>query len=184
MMMKGYGALMSSTEIWKDIEGFEGLYQVSNMGRVRSLDREDMRGHHVKGKALSERPNKGYLGVALYRDGNAKGYPVHRLIAKAFLDNPSNLPEVNHKDEDKTNNATSNLEWCTRRYNCNYGTRNDRVGKASGKSIYVVMNSGHCYFFRSATKAAELLGLNTQAICNCLHGRCKHHRGFSFEWAV
>ncbi|ATN93890.1 HNH endonuclease [Lactobacillus phage LJ] len=175
---------MNSAEIWKDIEGFEGLYQVSNMGRVRSLDREDALGRRLKGKVLAGRPSKGYLGVALYRDGHAKGYPVHRLIAKAFLDNPSNLPEVNHKDENKANNAVSNLEWCTSRYNCNYGTRNERVGKASGKSIYVVMNSGHRYFFRSATKAAELLGLNTQAICNCIHGRCKHHRGFSFERAV
>lgn len=180
MTTKGYGALMSSTEVWKDIEGFEGLYQVSNLGRVKSLDHEDMRGHHVKGKVLAGRPNKGYLGVALYRDGNAKGYPVHRLVAKAFLDNPSNLPEVNHKDEDKTNNATSNLEWCTSRHNCNYGTRNERIGK----SIYVVMNSGHRYFFSSAKKAVELLELKNGAVSRCLHGKLKHHRGFSFEWAV
>ncbi|MEF3886392.1 NUMOD4 motif-containing HNH endonuclease [Lacticaseibacillus rhamnosus] len=179
---------MNSTEAWKDIEGYEGLYQVSNMGRVRSLNHEDTRGHHVKGKVLAGRPNKGYLGVALYRDGNAKGYPVHRLIAKAFLDNPSNLPEVNHKDENKANNAVSNLEWCTAFYNNTYNGRHKRAGKriakALGRPIYVVSGSGHRYYFESAKKAAEILELKRQGVSKCFRGECKQHHGFTFEWAV
>lgn len=176
---------MSEKEIWKDIEDYKGLYQVSNLGRVRSLERVDSNGHSVKEKVLASFPNRnGYLKVNLYRDRNIKQVSVHRLVAAAFLDNPDNLPEVNHIDEDKGNNLVENLEWCTASYNTNYGTRNERAAKANEQAIYVITDSGHRYYFDSARKAAEIIGLKVCSVSDCLHGRQKTHRGFSFEWAM
>ena len=115
-------------EIWKDIEGYEGLYQVSNKGRIKSLNRIDSRGRKVNEKILSSKPNnKGYLRVHLYKNGKRKPFSVHRLVAIAFIPNPNNLLEVNHKDENKENNTVDNLEWCDRKYNANYGSRNERA---------------------------------------------------------
>ena len=114
-------------EEWRPIEGYEGLYEVSNLGRVRSVDRYviDSLGHRkfYKGKVLSIVKNKnGYLLINLYCNEKNKKCLVHRLVAEAFVSNPDNLPEVNHKDEDKTNNRVDNLEWCNRKYNVNFGT--------------------------------------------------------------
>lgn len=118
-------------EIWKEIEGYEGLYEVSNFGRVKSLKRDK------NGKLMSLQKDKdGYPVVGLYFKGNLKLHKVHRLVAQTFLSNPDNLPQVNHKDEDKTNNMVDNLEWCTPGYNTNYGTRNIRVrNKELGKIV-------------------------------------------------
>lgn len=108
-------------EIWKDIKGYEGLYQVSNYGRVKSFK-------HNKEKLRKEvKDNMGYLIVNLSKNGNKKIYKIHRLVAEAFLQNPNNYPQVNHKDENKINNRADNLEWCTAKYNSNYGTRNERM---------------------------------------------------------
>nr|DAY86026.1 MAG TPA: homing endonuclease [Caudoviricetes sp.] len=176
---------MSEKEIWKDIEDYKGLYQVSNLGRVRSLERVDSNGHPVKERVLASFPNRnGYLKVNLYRDRHIKQVSIHCLVAAAFLDNPDNLPEVNHIDEDKGNNLVENLEWCTALYNTNYGTRTERAAKANERPIYAVSGSGHRYFFESARKAAELLGLDRSAVSKCLRGKRKYHGGFSFELAV
>lgn len=176
---------MNSVEIWKDIEDYKGLYQVSNLGRVRSLDRIDALGRLRKGKVLAYNlVGAGYLQVGLHRDGKVEQKLVHRLVSEAFLPNPDNLPEVNHKDEDKTNNNISNLEWCTMLYNNAYNGRNKRVAKALERPIYVVTSSGHRYLFDSTKKAVELLGLKSGAVSRCLHGKLKHHRGYSFELAV
>ncbi|MDE3290425.1 HNH endonuclease [Lacticaseibacillus paracasei] len=176
---------MSEKEIWKDIEDYKGLYQVSNLGRVRSLERVDSNGHYVKEKVLASFPNRnGYFKVNLYRDRNIKQVSIHRLVAAAFLDNPDNLPEVNHIDEDKSNNAVSNLEYCTVMYNNTYGTRLERVAKALECPICAITSSGQRHYFDSVNEAARVLGLKRQGITNCLHGRRKHHGGFSFELAV
>ena len=118
-------------EEWRDIEGYEGLYQVSNLGRVKSLARvvirSDGKPNTVNEKILKYGMNRGYCAVVLCKDGKKKMYKVHRLVAMAFLRNPHNLPEVNHKDEDKKNNCVDNLEWCTSLYNINYGSHNERV---------------------------------------------------------
>ena len=112
-------------EIWKPIEGYEGLYEVSNLGRVRSLDRFYYRLH--KGKVLSPTKDRyGYLTVTLNCNGKSKTIKIHRLVAQAFLPNPDNLPQVNHKDEVKSNNCVDNLEWCSAKYNVNFGTRQER----------------------------------------------------------
>ena len=114
-------------EIWKEIEGFGGNYSVSSEGRVRSNGL--LKGKNSKVRILkTELSKKGYLRVGLTKDGKQKKYLVHRLVAIAFLDNPKNLPDVNHKNECKTDNRLINLEWMSRRDNMNYG---DRTKKAA-----------------------------------------------------
>ena len=121
-------------EIWKDIRGYEGKYQVSNIGNVRSLNYRGVKGK-VK-RLKTECNNCGYILVFLYKECKPKGYSVHRLVAEAFIPNPNNLPQVNHKDENKANNCVWNLEWCTREYNRNYGTCPQRVSDGNkGKTI-------------------------------------------------
>ena len=118
-------------EEWRDIKGYEGKYKISNLGRVKSL--KDSKGNYRE-KILKHRNNCGYLYVDLYKNSRGKTYQVHRLVAEAFIPNPNNLPCVNHKDENPSNNCVENLEWCTTKYNANYGTRNKRVSeKMKGK---------------------------------------------------
>lgn len=109
-------------EIWKDIKGYEGKYQISNLGNVKSLNYNKI---GVE-KLLSFWKSK-YLYVNLYKNNKGKTFKVHTLVAEAFIPNPNNYPQVNHKDENKHNNCVNNLEWCTAKYNCNYGTRNKRI---------------------------------------------------------
>ena len=130
--------MIEINEIWKDIEGYEGFYKISNLGRVKSCERVIIatRRHKLTFVKIKERirvirkNHKGYLYVMLNKDGKTKVLKIHRLVAQAFIPNPDNLPCVNHKDEDKTNNIVTNLEWCTHLYNNLYGTRLERIGKA------------------------------------------------------
>ena len=118
-------------EIWKPVVGYEGLYEVSSYGRVRSLDRyvKYSNGpiHLHKGRILNPGKEKvGYLVVPLSCNGKLHLKKIHILVAEAFIPNPDNLPQVNHKDENKTNNNVDNLEWCTAKYNMNYGSIQER----------------------------------------------------------
>lgn len=170
-------------EVWKDIKNYEGFYQVSNLGRVRSLERISVQKHRVKERVLaSTLDTYGYCLVTLRRDGKRKTHKVHRLVAEAFLSNPDNLPQINHKDECKTNNKVSNLEFCSPAYNTNYGNRNERAAKGHEKPIFAITSSGNRYLFQSATKAAELLGLNRANVSSCLNSKRKHCGDFAFEW--
>lgn len=115
------------SEIWKAIEGYEGLYEVSNLGRVRNLDKVDSMGRFWKGKILTACQQRGnYLYVQLSKDGKQKPMKIHRLVAKAFIPNPDNKPQVNHKDCNKANNRADNLEWVTNQENIDHGKRNGR----------------------------------------------------------
>ena len=138
-------------ELFRDVAGYEGLYQVSNFGVIRSLgmwaNSKNGSKRFVKGRVL--KPSKdtdGYLHVALYKDCNVKWCTVHRLVAQAFIPNPENLPQINHIDENKQNNCVENLEWCSYAYNINHGTRNERVaetmtnGKLSKKVLQLTLD--------------------------------------------
>lgn len=124
-------------EIWRPIVGYEGLYEVSSYGRVRSLDRYDSKNCFWKGRILKLNDNgRGYLRAHLCLNNKIKNFLVHRLVAQAFIPNPDNLPEVNHINEDKTNNRVDNLEFCNHKYNVNYGTRTDRMRDTKIKNGY------------------------------------------------
>lgn len=128
-------------EIFKDINGFEGKYQISNMGNVKSLDRLDSKGRIVHGRILiHKKDGGGYHAVCLCKDGKRYYPKIHRLVCETFLPNPENKPTVNHKDENKDNNRLDNLEWATYMENAHYGTRMERCYsnrdyKAIGKRI-------------------------------------------------
>ena len=127
-----------NNEIWKPILHYEDLYEVSSLGRVKVLSRtityHNQNNRSVirtyPSKILKPTNSRGYLRVSLNQNGKIKKEQVHRLVAQAFIPNPNQLPEVNHKDENKLNNYVGNLEWCTSKYNCNYGTRNIRLSTA------------------------------------------------------
>lgn len=122
-------------EIWNPVVGYDGFYEVSNMGRVKSLERKDCLGRTVKERILKQVvTHDGYLRVGLYAGGKLKTLKVHRLVCEAFNDNRDEKPEVNHINEIKTDNRACNLEWSTRRENINHGTRNSRAGKAIAKA--------------------------------------------------
>ena len=172
-------------EIWKKIEGYEGLYEVSNEGRVRSLNYRHTGETKILKPAICY---GGYLKVGLWKDGNKKKFTVHRLVARAFLPNILDFPEVNHIDEDKTNNRVKNLEWCTREYNNNFGTRNQRVretmtnGKTS-KPVLQFSKSGE--FIRewpSAHEVERVLGYSQGYISNCCLKKYKSAYGFIWKY--
>ena len=129
-------------EIWKDISGYEGLYQVSNLGRVKHLSfsrPNPLTGgiSIMKERILAPQLTKlGYYAVTLYKNGKLHRKFIHTLVAKAFISNPDNLPIINHKDENKLNNKPENLEWCTPKYNNSYGTRNQRISATKLNNTY------------------------------------------------
>ena len=164
-------------EEWRDIEGYEGLYQVSNLGRVRSLN---CRGHKGCIGILTPRlDGKGYEMVALYKEGKARNTKVHRLVAQAFIPNPNNYPQVNHKDENKTNNIVENLEWCTGKYNSNYGTGKIRSGIKQGKKI-ICIDTGQ--EFDRIREAARVYGICHNNIVECLKGKRKTAGGYKWKY--
>lgn len=154
-------------EEWRDIEGYEGLYMVSNFGRVVSFQ-----GCNPRIMKLGM-TRKGYQHVGLQKDGQHKTCVIHRLVAKAFIPNPYNLPQVNHKDEVKTNNSVDNLEWCTAKYNNNYGTYIERQRNFSPRNTPVLMfdlNGNFEKEFISSREAAREMKTNHALICHCCDG--------------
>lgn len=162
-------------EIWKTIEGYNGYYEVSNQGRVRSIDRyvtrKDGYKYFLKGRILKQLTSKtGYKYLNLHPDSTHQNHVyVHRLVAQAFIENTSDLPEVNHKDEDKANNAVENLEWCSGKYNCNYGThkmhlRRLRNREGSSRAVLLLSPNAFC-IFKSVNEAARFTGYSATTIC-------------------
>lgn len=174
-------------EYWKPVVGYEGLYEVSNWGRVKSLERY-RKGPNgsiriCKGRILKLRTDKdGYLLVALCKNNIKKTFRVHRLVAEAFIPNPDNLPCVNHKDENKQNNVVSNLEWCSYEYNINYGTRNERMAKRRSKTVLQYTLDGQ--FVREWESAAEAgrNGFNNGHVASCCRDELKTHKGFIWKY--
>ena len=158
-------------EIWCPIKGYEGLYEVSDQGRVRSLKFGKER---IMKQLITP---KGYIRVGLRKNGYQKMYLVHRLVAQTFIPNPDNLTEVNHKDEDKINNKVSNLEWCDRKYNINYGTRTDRCSK---QVIQFTKDGVFVREWKSTRDVERNLGYFHNNISNCCNGKCKS--AYNFIW--
>ena len=193
-------------EIWKDIEWAQG-YQVSNLGKVKSLERPH-KSHHgttyiQKERILKTRldPN-GYEKVGiLKKDGKQKQVMVHRLVAEAFIPNPDNLPQVNHKDENRSNNIVNNLEWCTAKYNQNYGHCRENHSKAMmGKKMpeevkekLRLINSkpvlqydvygNYIRIWDSVAQASRELGIDNESIRQACLGKFRHAGFYKWKYA-
>lgn len=132
----------TSKSCWKQICGYEGYYEISSEGRVRSIERvvsysDGRPDRHLASKIVKVYLDKdGYKLAHLYKEGKSVTFRVHRLVAEAFIPNPDNLPDVNHKNEDKSDNRVENLEWCTRAYNVNYGNRAKKASEALTQFMY------------------------------------------------
>lgn len=169
-------------EIWKDIKGFEGHYQVSNLGRVKSIK---FRKERILKPA---KVGSGYLQVDLRKNGEHNLCKVHRLVCKVFLPNPKNLPQINHKDEDKTNNKVENLEWCDARYNNTYGTRTQRAnekntnGKCSKPVIQYTKDGKVVKEWKSTKDVERNLGYDHGSISKCCMGKYKSAYGFLWRY--
>ena len=161
-------------EVWKDIAGYEGIYQISNYGKVKSLKNNKTR------KLIEDRD--GYLWVALYKNKKQKIFFVHRLVAKAFIENKTNKPQVNHKDENKKNNIVTNLEWVTAKENINYGTRTYKASKKHNKPIKVIYRDGTYEIWESATIFANEFGLNRDSISDNIRNKRMTRNGLMFEY--
>ena len=162
---------------WRDIEGYEGLYRVSEWGDVMSIG-------HGKKKLLKPQQNgHGYLQVSLSRNGIGKKHQVHRLVAAAFCEGAGEFPEVNHKDEDKTNNNYNNLEWCTHNYNTDYGTRNERMlisgaGRQRVKVRCIELDT----IYDSACEAERCTHADNSHIIACCKGKRNIAGGYHWEY--
>jgi hypothetical protein len=170
-------------EEWRAVVGYEGLYEVSNLGRVRSLFRYKQ---IVKGIPT----NRGYLRVTLCKNKVHKLCSIHRLVATAFIPNPYNYPCVNHKDEERTNNQADNLEWCSYKYNANYGhivekKRKNRDYSGISKPVRQLKNGKVIQEFPSIAAAIRALGLTKNAMSN-ISLNCKkakfHKSAYGYQW--
>lgn len=179
-------------EIWKDIKGYEGYYEVSNLGRVRRIGKTNC----LKSAITKD----GYKQVALSVNNILKSYAVHRLVALAFIPNPNNYPQVNHKDENKENNTVffnedgsidqykTNLEWCTQEYNLKYGTARKRANikntnrKDISKVVYQYSLEGKLINIYPSTQELRRLGFNQGNIASCCRGERKSHKGYIWKY--
>lgn len=164
-------------EIWKDAIGYEGIYQVSNFGRVKN----------IKTKRILKQYNiRGYLCVYLYSYKNKrKKYYVHRLVALNFIPNPEGYEEVNHIDEDKTNNKVNNLEWCTKLYNANFGNRKQRISKNNPRIRPVCqydLNGNLITTYENIRQASIKTGIRKNGIWSCCINKYSHSGGYVWRY--
>lgn len=174
------------SEIWNPVKGYEGLYEVSSFGRVRSLGNGNS--NNSKVRILTPGKNSdGYLCVVLYKNGKPNGYKVHRLVAETFLPNLFKEVEVNHIDEDKTNNNVENLEWCDRKYNNNYGTRicrirEKRINGIGSKHILQLTKTGELVREWDSINEAGRNGFDIGNVCVCCNGKRQSHKGYIWKY--
>lgn len=169
---------MEEREIWRDIENYKGIYQISNLGNLKNVK---------TGKNFKISQNKfGYVEFCLRKNGKAKTIKCHRLVAEAFIPNPNKLPQVNHKDENKLNNRMDNLEWCDNKYNSNYGTRGKRIGEKLSKVLKIPIiqckNGVKIKVWNSAKEVEETLGIKRSNICKCLKKIRNTAGGYNWEY--
>lgn len=169
-------------EIWKDIEGYEGLYQVSNIGRVKRIRFINKNTNIEKERIKSLKKRKdGYLEVALYKNGKGMSIQVHRLVAKAFIPNSNNLPQVNHKDGIKTNNVVTNLEWVSASENALHSSR--ELGNSIKKVNQYDKKGRYLATYSSIRIAGEINKIDESSISNVLAGRRKSTYGYKWKFA-
>lgn len=175
-------------EVWKNIFGYEGLYQVSNLGRVKSF----VLYHGTNERILKPYHNKdGYLEIGLTKDNKRTHFLIHRLVALHFIPNDDLFKtEINHKDENKENNNVNNLEWCNRTYNVNYGSRLEKCSKAMinhpnkiKKINQFSLDGTYIKTFQSIIQIERELGFNNSHICQCCKGKRKTANGFIWKYA-
>lgn len=184
-------------EIWKDIIGYEGIYQISNCGRVKSLDREIHKNNgvieHRNGQIMMLSLDKdGYCYLGLRRqDKIKKFFRVHQLVAIAFLENPYNFNQINHKDENKSNNCVENLEWCDSQYNNKYGTKLERtqITKIQNNSyncrkpvLQFELNNVLVKRWESASQAEKVLNFSGACINRCCNHQRNKYRNYKWEF--
>ena len=179
-------------EIWKPISGYEGFYEVSNLGRIRSLERivecSDGRKRKIKDRTLKGSSySGGYSGVTLHKDGCTKFVNIHRIVAEAFVPNPLEKEEVNHKDENPSNNHASNLEWVTHKENLNFGTRTERARKAiveaQGRAVRQLSIDGELVAeYESLSAACNATGTHVSNITKCAKGVYKTAGGYIWKY--
>lgn len=175
------------SEEWRDIGGYEGLYQISNSGLVKSLSKKIVRKNGFvqtfKARILKPNSSLNYDTVALSKGGVVKTFYVHKLVADAFVLNPNGLPEINHKDENARNNNASNLEWVTHRDNLNYGTHNQKISIKNSCPICSIADDGTITKYPSITFASKHFGVTIQAISNAIRKGNKSN-GLKWRYAV
>ena len=187
MEIKGKVNCFFEKEEWRPIQGYEGKYEVSNYGSVRSIDHTVRNGHGyrvVRGRVLkTDITCNGYEMLRLGKNGKHKA--VHRLVANAFIPNPNNLPDVNHKDENKSNNLYTNLEWCNHSYNALYGTCQERLRKYKNTPVLMVdKKSGEVLgLYESMKIAMEKTGVNKVTISAVCRGIRKTGGGYIWKYA-
>ena len=164
-------------EIWKDIKGYEGLYQVSNLGRVKSKERE-----RTKGGILKPSIVRNYYRVILCKNGKTKSYAVHRLVAETFIPNINNYEVVNHKDENKLNNSESNLEWCTQLYNIKYTLSKHKKVYGQKTVSQIALTGEIIRTFTNVNEFSRKNGFNESSIIKCCRGKRKTHKGFMWKY--
>lgn len=169
---------MESNEIWKAVKNYEGYYAVSNTGKIYSFKKQGSRGQLLKQRT----DKKGYLYVSLCKNGKYTLIAVHRVVAQAFIENSSNLPCVNHKDENKTNNNVENLEWCTYQYNNNYGTARERASRTRYKPCIGKWKDGTERIFNSCTIASKETGISQGNIWGACNGLWKTAGGVVWSY--
>ena len=169
-------------ENWKDIKGYEGLYQVSDRGRIKTLANDKYRKEKIR---KPRKGGKGYMMISLTKERITKHKQVHRLVAEAFIPNPDNLPQVNHKDEDPTNNNVENLEWCTLNYNLNYGTRMKKVvEKLSRQTAQYSPDGKLIKVWPSLREIQRETGYCQSSISMCCNGKYKQAYGFIWTYQI
>ena len=177
-------------EIWKPVYGYEGWYEVSNFGRVRSLDRTIVQRNGVaitaKGQLMWQRKRKdNYFEVKLGKRNNRKAFLVHRLVAIAFIPNPNNFKYVNHIDENRGNNCVWNLEWCTFDYNIHYGTgmKRSAMHRINNPKIWrAIICTETNIIYPSINEINRQFGYNISCICECCKGKRKTAYGHHWQY--
>lgn len=167
-------------EEWRDIENYEGIYQISNKGRVKSFKKH----YNKNGKIIKAiRIKNGYYNVVLCVNGTKHKEYIHRLVAKAFISNPNNYPFVNHKDENPSNNCVNNLEWCTQKYNMNYGSLLEKHKRESKAILQYDLENNFIKKWSSIASAERKLNISHCNIVACLKERRKHAGGYIWKYA-